>query len=350
MIYELNSAVVEDQTERIPRWLPESTHGERRSKRIPHLLEQVRGAQVIGAEGGLKGVLELVSQVGPTDSSVLICGETGTGKELIARAIHESSARSERTLVTINCAAISAGLVESELFGHVRGAFTGAHRHHVGRFALVDGGSLFMDEVGELRLDTQAKLLRVLEQGEFQPVGGERTLRTDMRLIAATNCNLASAVADGTFRPDLFYRLNVFPIQLPPLRDRKQDIPALVSHFIAKHEREDRGIESPTEAALALLQAYDWPGNVRELENVIERALIVARSDQLGPESILLPVGHGPEPRPETLKAVERAHITHILERTAWVLQGPFGAAGRLGLHVNTLRSRMRKLGIRRPR
>jgi DNA-binding NtrC family response regulator len=325
-------------------------HG--RSKATLHVLvEEMRGA-IVGKSPVLRRMLEQVAQVAPTDSTVLIQGETGTGKELVARAIHEGSSRRERPLVKLNCAALPRELVESELFGHEKGAFTGALQQRRGRFELADGGTLFLDEVGELPLDTQAKLLRVLQEREFERVGGTRTLQVDVRVIAATNRDLHSQVAAGRFRSDLFYRLNVFPILVPPLRERRDDIPSLLQHFAAKTARKlGRPVNGIAPAFIDSARAYDWPGNIRELENVVERAMVMSRGDPL--EGTVLPPAASPgSPAPSvvhgTLEEIERAHIRRVLEGAHWVIEGEHGAARMLGLNPSTLRGRLRKLGIRK--
>jgi len=285
---------------------------------------------------------------------VLIQGETGTGKELVARAIHDRSPRRERPLVKVNCAALPRELVESELFGHEKGAFTGAVQQRRGRFELADGGTLFLDEVGELPLEAQAKLLRVLQEREFERVGGARSLRTDVRVIAATNRDLQSGIAAGRFRSDLYYRLNVFPIVLPPLRERRDDIPRLLHHFAAKASRKlGKVLEGIAPACIEQARAYDWPGNVRELENLVERAMIMSGGAKL--DAVELFSGASPPdkappaaPADATLEEVERAHIRRVLERARWVIEGERGAARTLGLNPSTLRGRMRKLGIRK--
>ena len=254
----------------------------RLEKENVYLQEEIRTEhnfeEIVGNSPALLAVLRKVEQVAPTDSTVLIYGETGTGKELIARAIHDRSARKGRTLVRVNCSAISAGLVESELFGHLKGAFTGAIDRRVGRFELADGGTIFLDEIGELPLETQVKLLRVLQEHEFEPVGSSRPLRVDVRVIAATNRNLREAVEAGRFRSDLFYRLNVFPLELPPLRERRSDIPQLVMHCVSRFsKRFGKKVEGVSQESMARLMSYPWPGNVRELQNVMERAVVLSR-------------------------------------------------------------------------
>jgi formate hydrogenlyase transcriptional activator len=309
--------------------------------------------EIVGRSRTLQAVLERAARVAPTDATVLIQGETGTGKELIARAIHQRSRSRERPLVQVNCAALPAGLVESELFGHEKGAFTGAVTRKVGRFELADGGTLFLDELGELPLELQAKLLRVLQEGEFERVGGTQTITAHVRVIAATNRDLAAAVQAGSFRADLFYRLNVFPLTLPPLRERKDDIPLLVQCFLARVAKKlGKTLTGLSEASMARVMRYAWPGNVRELHNVLERAAILARGPLVEIEEALEPrlqaSGHA---RPAaSLQDVERAHILRVLEETNGVIEGPRGAARILGLHPNTLRFRLQKLGIQSPR
>jgi transcriptional regulator with GAF, ATPase, and Fis domain len=291
--------------------------------------------------------------------SVLLLGETGTGKELLARALHERSPRSARPFLRVNCAAIPASLIESELFGHEKGAFTGAMAARAGRFEAAHGGSLFLDEIGELGIDVQAKLLRVLQDGTFERVGSSRTQRSDVRIIAATNRDLERAMAEGRFREDLYYRLNVFPIRVPPLRDRREDIPLLVWSIINRRQRAlGRRITDVPKRAMQALTAYDWPGNVRELENVVERALVLAHGSTLqleDPGGATRPTA-APIATPAArasllaLDDVEREHIRSVLERCGWRVNGAGNAAEVLGLHPNTLRFRMKKLGISRPR
>jgi transcriptional regulator with GAF, ATPase, and Fis domain len=296
--------------------------------------------------------LSKVEKVAPTDSTVLIQGETGTGKELIARAIHSRSRRSEKPLIKVNCAAIPTGLVESELFGHEKGAFTGAIAKRIGRFELANGGTVFLDEIGELPADAQAKLLRVLQEREFERVGGTTLIKVDVRVIAATNRDLLKGMKDKTFREDLYYRLNVFPIELPPLRNRAGDIPQL-AHFLASKfaMRVGKRIENVSRTAMERLLSYPWPGNVRELENVLERAVILSNSPtlEIEPEMLALP-SHGlvADDKASTLEQVEREHIASVLNQTDGVINGERGAAKVLGLHPNTLRSRMKKLNIAR--
>ena len=332
----------------------------RRSKAtIRVLLEEMGSGRdaMIGDSPGVRRVREQIAQVAPTDSTVLIEGETGSGKELVARAIHAASRRGDRPLIALNCAALPRDLVESELFGHEKGAFTGAAQQRRGRFELADGGTLFLDEVGELPLEVQAKLLRVLQDGEFQRLGGTRSLRTDVRLIAATNRSLRAEADAGRFRPDLYYRLNVFPIGLPPLRERRADIPALVRHFAAKAARKlGRTLDGIAPQFVAQAQGYDWPGNIRELENLVERALIMSGASTLDASALLVPPAKEAAVPPGTrqgaassLEEVERAHIRQVLEATRWRIEGESGAARVLGLKPSTLRARMRKLGIRKP-
>jgi DNA-binding NtrC family response regulator len=313
---------------------------------------------IIGQDTALRHVLTLVETVAPTGSTVLIRGETGTGKELIARAIHDRSDRSERSFVKLNCAAIPSGLLESELFGHERGAFTGAIASRVGRFELAHGGTLFLDEVGDIPTELQPKLLRVLQEQEFERLGSARTIRADVRLVAATNRDLEEMVEAGSFRRDLYYRLDVFPITLPPLRERRGDIPDLVQHFTKRLARRmNKRIETIPADAMVALRGYEWPGNVRELENVIERAVILTSGpvlqvplSHLGAQSTELPAPSPPPSLQGTLEATQRAAILRALEEASWVISGADGAAARLGLNRTTLQSRMRKLGIERPR
>jgi formate hydrogenlyase transcriptional activator len=318
-----------------------------------YLQEEIRRESgpedIIGNSDALKYVLFRLDQVAATDATVLLLGETGTGKSLIARALHARGPRRERPLITVNCAALPANLVESELFGHERGAFTGAVSRRPGRFELADGGALFLDEIGDLPLELQAKLLRVLQDGEFERVGGSRTLQVKVRIIASTNRELRADVQQGRFRQDLYYRLNVFPISLPALRQRSEDIPLLVRHLVARFSREmGRPIETVPTRIMSALQAYQWPGNVRELENVIERAVIISPGPALQlAEPLELPVA-APGAPDQRLNGVEQQHIANVLESTGWTIEGPKGAAAILGLNASTLRSRMRRLGIKR--
>jgi len=310
--------------------------------------------EIIGESHALKRILEQVQTAAPTDSTILILGETGTGKELIARAIHNLSSRRERTLVKVNCAAIPTGLLESELFGHEKGAFTGAIAQRVGRFELAHRGTLFLDEVGDIPLDLQPKLLRVLQEQEFERLGSARTTRVDVRLVAATNIDLAQRVANNQFRSDLYYRLNVFPVVVPPLRERRDDIPLLVRYFAQKYARRmKKPIDSIPLKAMSALTEYHWPGNIRELENFIERAVILSRGTEL---QISLnefkqrtkAVSVGVSSSSSTLEQAEREHILRALGETSWVIGGRAGAAARLGMKRTTLQSLMRRLGIAR--
>jgi len=311
-------------------------------------------SDIVGQSPGLNEVLARIDQVARTSATVLILGESGVGKESLARTLHERSERKDKPFIKLNCAAIPANLVESELFGHEKGAFTGAATRRLGRFELADGGTLFLDEIGELPPDTQAKLLRVLQEHEFERVGGQTTVKVDVRIVVATHRDLKAMVKDGAFRADLYYRINVFPVELPPLRQRREDIPALVAHFLKKFSTaHGKTIDGVSARALERLQAYDWPGNIRELQNVIERATIVCRTSVLE----VPPLGDtqgGVTLRPASealdLESVERRHITHILSDCNWVVEGKSGAAATLGLAAGTLRSRMKKLGIQRPR
>jgi formate hydrogenlyase transcriptional activator len=340
---------------------------EARNATIRALVEDVRGTQaLIGRSPLLAHVRELIGQVAATDSTVLIEGETGTGKELVARALHAASTRCDGPLIRINCAALPRELVESELFGHEKGAFTGAIQQRRGRFELADGGTLFLDEVGELPADTQAKLLRVLQEREFERVGGTRSLRVDVRILAATNRDLRTEVAAGRFRSDLFFRLSVFPLTLPPLRERREDVPLLLEHF-ARHtaRRLGRPFEGLAPAFVAQACAYGWPGNVRELENVIERALILSHGGALDASDMVRggsadpcaapPPRRGQASLPDaaaedaTLAAAEQAHIRRALDASGWTIEGARGAARRLGIPASTLRGRMRKLGLHKP-
>jgi formate hydrogenlyase transcriptional activator len=343
----------------------------RLEKENVYLQEEIRTEhnfeEIVGNSPALLTVLRKLEQVAATGSTVLIRGETGTGKELVARAIHGRSPRQHRPLVKVNCSAISAGLVESELFGHMKGAFTGAIERRIGRFELADGGTIFLDEVGELPLETQVKLLRVLQEHEFEPVGSSRSVRVDVRVIAATNRDLEEAVRSGAFRSDLFYRLNVFPLDMPPLRERRSDIPQLATVFLAHYATQlGKSMEGVAIEAIERLASYPWPGNVRELQNVIERAVILARGPilELEPDlvSMLTPTGlsvtpngasEGVTPTSQsgafaTLAEVEREYILRTLGQTNGIVEGPKGAARLLNLHPNTLRHRMAKLGIRR--
>jgi PAS domain S-box-containing protein len=339
-----------------------------------YLQEEIKSVhnfeEIVGSSRGLVGVLRDVQRVAPTDATVLILGETGTGKELIARAAHSASKRADKPFIKINCAALPAGLIESELFGHERGAFSGAIQRRIGRFELANGGTIFLDEIGEVSGDVQVKLLRVLQEQEFERIGGNQTIKCDVRVIAATNRDLPSAVASGAFRADLFYRLNVFPVKLPPLRERADDIPLLVQFFIQKYApRVGRQVSAIEGDTVARLVRYDWPGNVRELENIVERALILSSASVLSIGEDVLPVttqaaaraapsstAAAPAPLRSAdpggtgdLNSVQREHILSTLRQTNWVVEGKVGAAVRLGMKPATLRHRMRKLGISRP-
>lgn len=325
---------------------------------VAYLREELRArsdfAEIVGESDGIWKVLRNIDMVAPTDSTVLILGETGTGKELVARAIHKNSKRSNGPFVRVNCAALPESLLESELFGHEHGAFTGATQQRAGRFELADGGTIFLDEIGEMPLAAQSRLLRVLQEQELERVGSSQTIRVDTRVLAATNRNLLDMVDEGTFREDLYYRLNVFPIQVPPLRERTEDIPTLVRSFLTKHsERLGKRIETIPKSVLQDLQAYSWTGNVRELENVIERAMILTSGDTLQLPAGVLPFRKSRSARSSVLRPlaeVEEEHIRSVLEHTGGVIAGPNGAARILDINPNTLRSRMEKLGIRAKR
>jgi formate hydrogenlyase transcriptional activator len=326
---------------------------EAKSPKFPEL-----GRSIIGQSAALKEVLRQAAIVAPMDSTVLILGETGTGKELIARAIHELNSRRTKSLVKLNCAAVPAGLLESELFGHERGAFTGAVTRKTGRFELAHQGTLFLDEVGDIPLELQPKLLRVLQEQEFERVGSTQTTRVDARIVAATSRDLPQMVQDRQFRGDLFYRLNVFPIRVPALRERLEDIPLLVQHFVAQFARQmNKRIDTIPVEVMKALAAHSWPGNVRELQNFIERAVILSHDHVLRPPLEELSSARQFQPlvaqpistRANTLKEVEREHILLALREMDWVVGGPDGAARRLGLKRTTLTARMQKLGISRP-
>jgi formate hydrogenlyase transcriptional activator len=323
-----------------------------------YLEDEIRAAhnfeEIIGESTGLKRVLEQIQIGAPTDSTILIQGETGTGKELIARAIHNLSARREHTLVKVNCAAIPMGLLESELFGHEKGAFTGAITQRIGRFELAHRGTIFLDEVGDIPLELQPKLLRVLQEQEFERLGSARTIRVDVRVVAATNAELAQKVTENQFRNDLYYRLNVFPVTMPPLRERRTDIPLLVRHFAQKYARRmKKSIATIPTVAMSALIDYRWPGNVRELENFIERAVILSRGpaleiplSELKQQTKAVSAG---DSSASTLEQAEREHILRALREANWIVGGPVGAAFKLGMKRTTLQSKMRKLGIARP-
>jgi formate hydrogenlyase transcriptional activator len=334
------------------------------AKENAYLQEEVRTehnfGDIVGKSEALRRALKEVETVAPTASTVLIRGETGTGKELVARALHDLGPRRNRTFVKLNCAAIPTGLLESELFGHEKGAFTGAVNQKVGRFELADKGTLFLDEVGDISAELQPKLLRVLQEQEFERLGGTKTIRVDVRLVAATHRDLASLVADGRFREDLYYRLNVFPVMLPPLRDRRDDIPRLIRHFTQQFARRmGRQIETIPSSVMDALVQYRWPGNVRELQNVIERAVILSSGPtlQISPSDLQSATAQAQLPSPKapapaaavTLADAEREHILCALRETDWVLGGSKGAAVRLGMKRSTLQKKMQKLGISRP-
>jgi formate hydrogenlyase transcriptional activator len=340
---------------------------EQLSKEKLYLEDEIRTemnfAQIIGTSTSLRRVLKEVGTVAPTDSTVLIYGETGTGKELIARAIHDLSPRSAKPFVKLNCAAIPTGLLESELFGHEKGAFTGAIAQRIGRFEVADGGTIFLDEIGEIPLELQTKLLRVLQEREFERLGSSRTLRTDARLIAATNRDLEVMVAEQKFRSDLFFRLNVFPVHVPPLRERQGDIPLLVRHFAQQFSRRMKKVmETIPSAAMDALCRYHWPGNIRELQNVIERAVIISAGPALSVDvaDLKSPKVSHPEERTATPNSATNGALHHLLEETErqqvlqalkqcnWVVAGPHGAAALLGINRSTLQVRIRKLGISR--
>ncbi len=325
---------------------------DRLEKENLYLQEEIRLTQhfedIVGQSDALKYVLFRVEQVAPTDATVLILGETGTGKELIARALHQASPRKDRLMVKVNCAALAPNLIESELFGHQKGAFTGAGTQQQGRFEVADGTTLFLDEIGDLPLELQAKLLRVLQDGEFERLGSSRTIRVDVRVVAATNRNLKEEVTRGRFREDLWYRLNMFPITVPPLRQRREDIPLLANVFATRFAKKlGRQVCRIEPAALEAMTGYRWPGNIRELENVIERAVIISQGPDLVVELPAMTDQVKDDSR--TLEEVERRHILRVLEESAWKIEGRGGAARVLKLNPGTLRSRMKKLGIERP-
>lgn len=309
---------------------------------------------VVGTSPSFTKVVDLLKVVAPTDTTVLLLGETGTGKEVLAQALHDLSTRCDKPFIRVNCAALPSGLIESELFGHERGAFTGAQLRKPGRFELAHTGTLFLDEIGEMPMETQAKLLRVLQDGMVDRIGSTHPLAVDVRVIAATNADLSAAIRQGTFRADLYYRLHIFPISVPPLRERREDIPLLAQHFLAqigtKLKRPHLTFDTQS---MARLLTYNWPGNVRELQNVIERAIILSHSSRVTVEEMLLPLVNTPPKQhgvtPVNLGDLERHHITEVLQRTKWRIYGEQGAAHLLGLNPETLRSRLRKLGIRRP-
>ena len=358
-----NGAGLWRMSSRFPQAAPvERGRAEGRSERLSsaneHLQDEIRqdrgSGEFVGQSPLLLELLRKAEKVAPTDTTVLLLGETGTGKELLARAIHSCSPRRDRPLIRVNCGAIPPGLVESELFGHEKGAFTGALQRRLGRFELANGGTLFLDEVGDLPADVQVKLLRVLQEGEFERVGGGTPIHTDARIVAATNRDLQADVTAGRFRPDLYYRLSVFPLRLPALRERPEDLPLLVQHFLAQFQRKlKKALRTLAPESFHLVAQYAWPGNIRELQNVLERACVLAQGDVVHVVDLL-------QNRPvalttwtsdvPTLEDVEREHILRVLGLTHGVIQGPHGAARILGLHPNTLRSRMERLGILRAR
>jgi formate hydrogenlyase transcriptional activator len=345
------------EVDEIPSFEPQVIDSKERLPRKPSPLRLISTEhnfeEIIGESPALKRTLKQVEIVAPTDSTVLLLGETGTGKELIARAIHNLSFRRERTLVKVNCAAIPTGLLESELFGHEKGAFTGAIAQRIGRFELANRGTIFLDEIGDIPIELQPKLLRVLQEREFERLGSTRTIHTDARLIAATNCNLREMVEQQKFREDLFYRLNVFPIYVPALRERSEDIPLLVRHFVQHFARQmNRTIETIPVETMAALTRYPWPGNIRELQNLIERAVILSHGPVL--QIPVRDLDNCAAPRrdngkDQTLEKAQRAHILAILKETRGVLGGARGAAARLGMNRSTLQFRLKKLGIVRP-
>ena len=327
-------------------WIAVRHNAERSNHRDGQLENGPSG--IIGNSQAIHTVLEQISMVAPTDSTVLIQGETGTGKELFARAIHDLSRRRAAPLVTLNCAAIPTGLLESELFGHERGAFTGAVTQRIGRFEMANGGTLFLDEIGDMALDLQVKLLRVLQEQAFERVGSARTSRVNVRVVAATNRDLSQMVDEKEFRADLFYRLSVFPVALPPLRDRPEDIPLLTKHFIAKYaERMNKSVEHITSETMEAMLAYDWPGNVRQLQNFVEHGVIVSKGSFFQPPTNQLQNRRAQLPRSsKTLEDATREHIVETLAETKGVVGGRYGAAARLGLARTTLLSKMQRLGI----
>jgi PAS domain S-box-containing protein len=312
--------------------------------------KQYNFGEIIGQSSALSRVFAQIQQVAPMNATVLLLGETGTGKGVVARAIHGSSTRKSRPLITVNCATLPATLVESELFGRERGAFTGSDARQIGRFELADGGTIFLDEIGELPLELQCKLLRVIQDGEFERLGSPRTIKTDVRIIAATNRKLDEEIKNGKFREDLYYRLNVFPITMPPLRERKEDIPLLVNHFIAKFNNKiGKKIDNVSRETLNTLAEYHWPGNVRELESVIERAVIISPGASLQVLDRFDTFTKKEVPQEQDIKALvelEHDHILQVLQKVGWRIEGKNGAAGLLGLNASTLRARMRKYGI----
>ncbi len=316
------------------------------------IAETGRFEEIIGESSSMRAIFHQVEQVAPTGATILILGETGTGKELIARTMHRLSTRNNRPLVKVNCATLPSALIESELFGHERGAFTGAVKRKIGRFEVADGGTIFLDEIGDLPPDLQAKLLRVLQDGEFERLGSNETQTVDVRVVAATNRNLLASIEDGSFRADLYYRLRVVPIELPPLRERREDIPLLAWHFVRLHQAAmNKTIRRIPNKVSKAMRAYEWPGNVRELANVIERAVIFTKGETLVVEEgfVTEHAALPPESGGDDLQSVERAHIVDTLGKCGWKVKGRGNAAERLGLNPSTLRARMKKLGIDRP-
>jgi transcriptional regulator with GAF, ATPase, and Fis domain len=339
-----------DENERLRKRLEAENEYLQQEVKSAHSLDD----EIVGRSRAIRAVLHKLDQVAGTDVPVLLLGETGVGKELFAHAIHARSTRTGRPLITVNCAALPPSLIESELFGHEKGAFTGATQARAGRFELADGGTLFLDEIGDLDAALQAKLLRALQGGEIQRLGSSRTHKVDVRIIAATNRDLPREMEEGRFRHDLYYRLGVFPVEIPPLRERREDIPLLVWHFIQGRQGAlRRTIEDVPTAAMDALAAYDWPGNVRELQNVIDRALILSAGAVLKIDEAFGPTRRTRESRRsaplDTLRDTERSHIVRMLDRCGWKIEGRGQAADRLGLRPSTLRNRMRKLGITRP-
>jgi len=324
---------------------PDELVAHKRERSDPSFLDSI-----VGRRGGLRSILTQVEAVAPTNATILIAGETGTGKEVIARAIHELSPRRGRNLVKVNCAAMPAGLLESELFGHQRGAFTGALNSHMGRFALADRGTLFLDEIGDLPLELQPKILRVLQEREFEPVGSTRTTKVDVRIVAATNRDLRQMVQDGEFREDLYYRLNIFPISLPPLRERKKDIPELVRYFVEQFATSmDKLIETIPEETMRSILTHSWPGNIRELQNYVARGVILSNDGVFEPAELETFEPPPAEISSPTLEDKVRQEILTACQRANWKLGGPRGAAARLGLKRTTLFYKMKRLGITPP-
>jgi len=324
---------------------PDESVVRKRERAEPSFLDSI-----VGRRGGLRSILAQVEAVAPTNATILITGETGTGKEVIARAIHELSPRRNRNLVKVNCAAMPAGLLESELFGHERGAFTGAFNSHVGRFALADRGTLFLDEIGDMPLELQPKILRVLQEREFEAVGSTRTTKVDVRIVAATNRDLRQMVHDGEFREDLYYRLNIFPISLPPLRERKRDIPELVKHFVDQFAASmDKIIETIPEETMRSILSYSWPGNIRELQSYVARGVILSTDGVFQPAQLESFAPASAEISNPTLEDKVRQEILTACQRANWKLGGPRGAAARLGLKRTTLFYKMKRLGITPP-